>query len=61
VVDEGFGFTGEFAKTIERLIAAMAALLLGDLIAGSCVSEFALEEVMTGFGRVCVAAPGLQV
>ena len=51
--EEGFDFTEELAEIIERLIAAMAALLLGDtLIAGSCVSEFALGEVVVGVGRV---------
>ena len=59
--EEGFDLTEELAEIIERLIATMAALLLGDaLIAGCCVSEFALGEVMTGFGRVCAAAPVLQ-
>lgn len=58
----GFDFTEELAEIIERLIAAMAALLLGDtFVAGSCVSEFALGGVMTGFGGDCVATPVLQV
>jgi hypothetical protein len=49
--DEGFGFTADFVEVIERLIAAIAALLLTDTsFARSCALVFTLEVVaVTGF------------
>lgn len=56
--DEGFGFTADLVEAIERLIAAIAALLLADTsFVKSCVLMFALEVVVvTGFDGICVVA-----
>ena len=56
--DDGLGFTPDLVEAIERLIAAIAALLLADTsFARSCVLAFTLEVVVvTGFDRVCVVA-----
>ena len=49
--DEGVGFTWDLVDVIERLIAAIAALLLADTsFSGPCALVFALEVVVvTGF------------
>ena len=56
--DGGLGFTPDLVNAIERLIAAIAALLLADAsFVTSCALVFILEvAVVTGFGRVCVVA-----
>jgi len=58
--DEGLGPTPDLVDAIERLIAAIAALLLADTsFVTSCALVFILEMVVvvvTGFGRVCVVA-----
>jgi len=47
--DEGVGFTADLVAAIERLIAAIPALLLADtLFARSCALLFALEVVVVG-------------
>ena len=52
-----FGFTANVVEAIERLIAAIAALLFADTsFAKSCVMVFPLEVVVTGFDGVCVVA-----
>ena len=54
--DEGLGFTTELAEVIERLIAAIAALLLADTpFVRSCALVFTLGVVVVaGFDGVCV-------
>jgi len=55
----GLGFTTDLVEAIERLIAAIAALLLADAsFVRSCVLVFALEVVVvvTGFDKGCVVA-----
>lgn len=56
--DGVFGFTANVVEAIERLIAAIAALLFADTsFAKSCVMVFPLEvAVVTGFDGVCVVA-----
>jgi len=47
--DEGVGFTADLVAAIERLIAAIPALLLADtLFARSCALLFAVEVVVVG-------------
>ena len=54
--DDGLGFTAGLVEVIERLIAAMAALLLADAsLARLCALVFTLDVVVvTGFGGVWV-------
>lgn len=58
--EAGLGFTLDLVEAIERLMAAIAALLLADTsFVRSCVLLFALEVVVvvvTGFGKGCVVA-----
>lgn len=57
--EAGLGFTPDLVEAIERLIAAIATLLLADISFGrSCVLVFGLEVavVVTGFGKGCVVA-----
>ena len=54
--DEGFGFAVGFVEAIERLIAAIAALVLADTsFVRSCALVFVLKvAVVTGFCGACV-------
>ena len=61
--DRGVGFTVDLVEAIERLIAAIAALLLADTsFARSCALVFALEVVLvSGFDWTCFVVVALHV